>query len=684
MNMSDSHQTPNRLIKASSPYLLQHAYNPVDWWEWSEEAFETAKREDKLVLVSIGYSACHWCHVMEREVFENDSIAEIMNSHFVCIKVDREERPDIDQIYMDAVQILTGRGGWPLNCFTLPDGKPLHGGTYFPAKEWEKLLLSLSDFYINNKEKAISYANDLTQGINKLDVFNEVDTHASLLSKNSIQELTEKWKDNIDYQFGGYNWQPKFPLPANFSYLLHYAHVLKDKEMSDAVHLTLNRMADGGIFDQIGGGFARYSTDLFWKVPHFEKMLYDNAQLMSLYAHAYQCNGLHKYKEVIHLIHQFVQTEMISSDNLFYSALDADSEGEEGKYYIWTKQELKEILKEDEPVFSLYYSVDEFGNWEHGRNILHKTRTDEELEELTGKTIQEIKRSVSHSAEKLLAERVKRIKPGLDDKAILSWNAMMVIGYADAYAALGEDVFLQTAIACTNSILRYFFNGTQYYRIVKNGKSHTPAFAEDYAALSLALTQMYEVTGNEIYIQKAKEVLDDSLRLFYSESKGLFLFSGKHNESLIASKVDFSDDVIPSANSMFAKCLFKLGYLFENENYHQIMNGMIKQVQVKIKSNILPYANWLDLLMSIHEGYRQIIICGEDKQSDKLWRKLLNSYMPSAIVIQVKSVSNIPLLRDKKVSEKALVYDCENKTCNLPQQVADIMNNYNEFLRNKL
>ena len=414
--MTTTHKHTNSLIHASSPYLLQHAHNPVNWLEWNEETLLKAKSEDKMILVSIGYSACHWCHVMEHESFENEEVAELMNKNFICIKVDREERPDIDQIYMDAVQLLTGRGGWPLNCFALPDGRPLHGGTYFPIEQWKKTLQSIADFYQDRKVEAFEYAAELTNGINKLDQI--IPAENSAIKLETIENAVENWSKNFDLIYGGYNWAPKFPMPNNWQFYLQYYQFSKNELLLEAVTQTLNGMANGGIFDQIEGGFARYSTDVYWKAPHFEKMLYDNGQLMGLYAQAFQLTKNPLYKNIIYKTHQFLQHELTHESGLFYSALDADSEGIEGKYYIWTRQELVEYLGENEPLFSLYYSVDAYGNWEHGASILYKTRTIEELEKITGKSSIEIEAIIEKCNAILVAERNKKTKPGLDDKVI--------------------------------------------------------------------------------------------------------------------------------------------------------------------------------------------------------------------------------------------------------------------------
>lgn len=652
----------NRLIHASSPYLLQHAHNPVDWYEWGAEAFDKARREDKLILVSIGYSACHWCHVMEKESFEKQDTAALMNEHFVCIKVDREERPDIDQIYMDAVQLLTGRGGWPLNCFTLPDGRPLHGGTYFPKAEWERVLKSLADFYKNKKEEALKYAADLTNGIKKLDILPA--SHIDLMATDTLAEIILKWSENLDREFGGFNWSPKFPMPAAHALFMQFAHQTKNKELLTAVYTTLDKMAEGGIFDQIGGGFARYATDHFWKVPHFEKMLYDNAQLMSLYSDAYKCSGNQTYRKVAYKIHAFIDAELSAPNGLFYSALDADSEGEEGKYYVWKQKELKELLAEDEPVFSLCYSVDAYGNWEHGNNILYKTRSLEEMCTLTGKNEQELETIISKCESVLLKARNDRVKPGLDDKIITSWNALMIKGYADAYMAFGDEMFLNKAVKATDLLWKKMFDGEKLYRICKGDKVTVPAFAEDYALFIEALLYTYIITGIELYACHAQQLAQLADELFFDTQHALYRFVSLNEEQLITNKLDLNDDVIPSANSVFAKNNLILGYLFSDVKLCERAKGMVSIAQQKMEKFPNGYSNWMQCLLWMLNGFYQVICTGKD--AGKHTAAFQKRYVPGSMVLIKNAHSSLPLLKEKEHTQ-SLIYICKDFTCGLPE-----------------
>lgn len=666
--MQSEHTHTNRLIHAASPYLLQHAHNPVDWYEWGEEAFEKAKREDKLVLVSIGYSACHWCHVMERECFEKEDTAEIMNAHFICIKVDREERPDVDQLYMDAVQLLTGRGGWPLNCFVLPDGRPIHGGTYFPKAEWERTLKSLADFWKHKREEAYEYATQLTNGIKKLDIFPAPESQ-NLLSANEVEEIITGWSENFDRELGGYNWAPKFPMPNNWSLFLQQTHYSNNTLLKDAVDITLIKMAEGGIYDQAGGGFARYSTDSFWKVPHFEKMLYDNGQLVSLYCDAYKTTSSPLYAKTVKQTLAFIQRELTHPSGAFYSALDADSEGVEGKYYLWTQKELQQLLGEHEPLFSLYYSVDAYGNWEHDANILYKTRSNEELEKLTGRSIEDIETVIAKCNTILLQQRQQRIAPGLDDKVITSWNALMIKGYTDAYLTFDDESYLNAAERAAEVIMHELWQDNELMRIYKNGKVSIHGFAEDYSLTCEAMIKLYEATSNEKYAKFAHELLQAALTYFYDEEKALFYFKAKHDEQLVARKIDVNDDVIPSANSTFAKCLWILGFMFDEPKYHQITKDMIARVQHKFKKFPNGFSNWMQVLQWINQGFYQVVVSGDSANAHAL--QLHKLYMPNAIILVANTQTSIPLLKEKSSTTETTFFVCKDYTCGLPLKSFD-------------
>ena len=519
-----THKYTNDLINEDSPYLLQHAHNPVNWMAWGDEAFEKAKEEDKLVLVSIGYSSCHWCHVMEHESFEDEEVAALMNEHFICIKVDREERPDVDQVYMNAVQLMTGSGGWPLNCFTLPDGRPIYGGTYFPKNKWVDVLKQLHDSYVNKKQQMLDYAEQLTNGIVESELI-KVKSEDKEFSTDRLDEMMVGWKTRFDNFKGGANRAPKFPLPNNYEFLMQYGHSFRDTVVLDHVELTLEKMALGGIYDQIGGGFARYSTDTEWKVPHFEKMLYDNAQLVSLYCHAYQRTKKPLYKEVVYQTLEWVYREMTTPAGSFYSALDADSEGEEGKFYVWTEDELKEIAGEDFDLVKEYYNIKATAKWE-GNYILHRRKDDASIADEFEMDVPELKTKMQSINRKLLQKRADRERPGLDDKSLTSWNCMMTTAYLDAYQVFDEQAFLMAAMQNLKWFEANQLQGSgELYHTYKNGESKITGFLEDYAFAIEMYVKLYEVTFDEDYLAKSKKLIKVVNKHFYDEQSGMFFFT---------------------------------------------------------------------------------------------------------------------------------------------------------------
>jgi len=657
--MSDT----NNLIHASSPYLLQHAHNPVNWYEWGTEALEKAKTENKLILVSIGYSACHWCHVMERESFENHEVAEVMNRHFICIKVDREERPDIDQIYMYAIQLMTGSGGWPLNCICLPDQRPIYGGTYFRKSDWINILENVAALWANEPDKAIQYAERLTSGIKDSEKIipapeKEEYTHEHL------NEIIEPWKRHFDISYGGYNRAPKFPLPNNWVFLLRYGFLKDDESVFTAVCHTLEEMSRGGIYDQIGGGFARYSVDDKWHVPHFEKMLYDNAQLISLYAEAYQCTRFYSFKQTVVETIDWVFKEMTSADGLFYSALDADSEGVEGKFYIWDKAEFDQVLGEDAQLIGAYYNITEEGNWEEEQtNILRKTISDDDLLAKFNIDAEVLYDKVNLAKEKLMAVRGKRIRPGLDDKCLTAWNGMMIKALADAAEVLNHGPYYEKASAAASFILSHLKseNGG-LYRNYKNGKASITGFLDDYAFFIEALIALYEADFDEKWLEEAKSLTDYVIANFTDADSSMFFYTSAESEDLIARKHEVMDNVIPASNSAMAQNLQHLGLLFDIEEYTEKAAEMLASVQPKIKSYGSAYSNWAIQLLNEVYGINEIAITG--LESDNIKLALSGHYIPNKITLG-GTKSSLPLLKGKQ-SNETKVYICRNKVCQLP------------------
>jgi len=666
--MSNSHSEPNNLINASSPYLLQHAYNPVQWYEWGTEALAKAKAENKLILVSIGYSACHWCHVMERESFENHEVAEVMNQHFICIKVDREERPDIDQIYMYAIQLMTGSGGWPLNCICLPDQRPIYGGTYFRKQDWINILENVAGLWANEPDKAIQYAERLTSGIRDSEKIIAVDAKETY-THTHLNEIVDPWKRHFDIGFGGYNRAPKFPLPNNWIFLLRYGFLNDDESVFTAVCHTLEEMSRGGIYDQIGGGFARYSVDDKWHVPHFEKMLYDNAQLISLYAEAYQCTKFDSFKKTIVETIDWVLDEMTSPEGLFYSALDADSEGVEGKFYVWDKSEFDKILGEDANLIGEYYNVTEDGNWEEEQtNILRKTIADDDLIAKYDINAEILYDKLQTAKAKLLEVRNKRIRPGLDDKCLTAWNAMMIKGLADAAAVLNHDLYYRNALNAANFILNNLkAEKGGLYRNYKNGKATITAFLDDYAFVIDALIALYEYDFDEKWINEAKSLTDYVLANFTDTESPMFFYTSIDSETLIARKHEVMDNVIPAANSVMAQNLKKLSLLFDLDNYAEKASEMLAAVHPKIKAYGSAYSNWSIQLLNEVYGINEIAITGLETDIIKL--ELSNHYIPNKITLG-GTKSNLPLLKGKQ-SNETKVYICRNKVCQLPVKTVE-------------
>jgi len=655
---------PNNLIKASSPYLLQHAYNPVQWHEWGEEALEKAKKEGKLLLVSIGYSACHWCHVMEHESFEDHEVAEVMNQHFVCIKVDREERPDIDQIYMLAVQLMNGNGGWPLNAICLPDQRPIYGGTYFRKNDWINILLNVAGLWKNEPAKAINYAERLIDGINQAEKI--IPSNGTLtFSLSQIEEIIEPWKRHFDIEYGGYNRSPKFPLPNNWTFLLRYSFLAVDEAVFMAVCGTLEKMSMGGIYDQIGGGFARYSVDDKWHVPHFEKMLYDNAQLIGLYAEAYQCLKFQPFIPVIVDSIDWVFREMSAENGLFYSALDADSEGVEGKFYVWDKTVFERVVGEEDAVLMAeYFNVTEDGNWEEEHtNILRRTVSDEEMMAKYNLDAETLYDKVALAKAKLLDERSNRVRPGLDDKCLTAWNAMMIKALADVSQILDYKIYYERAKLAAAFILDHLVTPDGgLYRNYKNGKASIPGFLDDYAFFIEALIALYEVDFDETWLAEAKALTNYVLMNFADGTNDMFFYTAGNGETLIARKHEVMDNVIPASNSVMAQNLQKLGLYFDDESYREKASAMLKSVLPSIKTYGSAYSNWSIQLLNEVYGINEIAITGFNFQEVK--NELNNFYIPNKITLG-GTKSELPLLKNKQ-SEETKIYICQNKTCQLP------------------
>ena len=658
----------NQLSEETSPYLLQHANNPVHWKAWNENSLAEAKEKNKLIIISIGYSACHWCHVMEHESFEDQEVADVMNAHFVNIKVDREERPDVDAVYMKAIQIMTRRGGWPLNVVTLPDGRPVWGGTYFRKEEWTQTLGQLQEIYQSAPEKMIDYAEKLHQGIQSMGIIQN-ETKETTINQDQITSLVEKWGEYFDWDFGGMASAPKFMMPNNYHFLMRFGYQKKDNNLLEFVNLTLTRMAFGGVFDTVDGAFSRYSVDNKWHVPHFEKMLYDNGQLVSLYSDAYKLTGNPLYKEVIEKTLTFVERELMNAEGGFYCALDADSLNtenhlEEGAFYVWKIPELKAIIEDDFELFSQVFNINTFGLWEDGNYVLIQNQSLDEIAQLNSIAVSELENKKKIWEEKLYIEREKRSKPRLDDKCLTSWNAIMLKGFIDAYKALEEPKYLDLALQNANFIIKNLWSGEgNLFHNYKNQKSTINGYLEDYGWVISAFISLYEVTFDEKWLRDAKKLTDYSLEHFYDPKTGFFAFTSNLDEALITSHYETEDNVIPASNSVMGKNLFQLGLYFENSHYEKVALQMLQNIFPSI-SYPSAYSNWLDLALNYSEQNKELAICGETAL--EYCSKINGLYLPNVVLAGTEKVSNLPFLKDRFVAGQTLFYVCQNKTCQVP------------------
>jgi len=661
---NEKYMYTNALIHESSPYLLQHAHNPVDWYPWGPEALNKAKKENKMLLISVGYAACHWCHVMEHECYEDTSVANIMNANFVCIKVDREERPDVDQVYMNAAYLISGSGGWPLNALAMPDGRPFYAGTYFPKDKWIQLLNYFADLYKNDKQKLEDQADHLSKGIRDIEEV-PMNNKSVSFSTHNLNEMFTDFSQRIDMEKGGTKGSMKFPMPSIWEYLLQYNSVSGNKDALQAVETTLQHMAYGGIYDQVGGGFCRYATDSSWHAPHFEKMLYDNAQLVSLYSHAFQVTGNPLYKQIVYETIAFVKRELTSPEGGFYSSLDADSEGEEGKFYVWSEKKIKEILGDDAEIFDDYFGISTKGNWEPDKNILDINEGNKNTAKKFNLTHDELHQKIEVLKLKLLTTREKRVRPNTDDKILTSWNALMSKGLIDAYEAFGENSFLELAQKNIDFLLKNVStNESGLYRNYKNGKATIPAFLDDYAFMISALIDYYQVSFKEDYLQKAKDFTQYTEQHFFDKTSGMFFYTDDQHSNLIARKMEVSDNVIPASNSEMAKNLLYMSLYFENKNYEDQSVQLVKNVIDDVKKNLGYYSNWAQVMALQIKSPYEIAIVGNN------WKEKLSEfhkhYLPNTIFLGGSNEGTFALLKNKLVDGKTMIYVCENKTCQRP------------------
>ncbi len=681
---------PNKLVNESSPYLLQHAHNPVDWHPWGEEALQKAKEEDKPILVSIGYAACHWCHVMERESFEDHETASIMNELFVNIKIDREERPDLDHIYMDAVQAMTGSGGWPLNVFLTPDRKPFYGGTYFPPEplynraSWKQVLLSIANSFREKREEINAQADYLLQHIASAGNLVGSQAEPGMLSDEESAEMFNNIMKSADTHLGGFGRAPKFPQTFTVRWLLKYYYFTGEEKALQQACLSLDKMIEGGINDQLGGGFARYATDDAWLVPHFEKMLYDNALLVMALAEAFQLTGKEKYKIAIDETLDFVERELMSPEGGFYAALDADSEGVEGKFYVWDQEEIIEVLGNDDAlIFCKLYNVTEKGNWEH-TNILHITSS---LKEVAGQL--EIDPAVAEmiiqrSKHKLMVERNKRVRPLTDDKIILSWNAMMNTAYSKAFSATGNEKYRELAKKNMSFILENFADGSTgaFYHTWKNGTARFPAFLDDYAELIQALIHLQEISSHQFYLEKAKTLLKWCISYFSEEESGYFYFTNVEQVDVVLRKKEVYDGAVASGNALMAWNLCYCGVVFDDAGWRERARKMctgLKEMLIKYPGS---FGVWASVSLALMKGIPEVVLTGSDH--DTLLKQLLRIFIPFRVLQSSPVKTNgFPLLEGKAWISSPMIYLCKDYSCQPPVNQVSVLQEKIEYMLKK-
>ena len=663
----------NNLINESSPYLLQHAKNPVNWNPWDKKYLNIAEKQNKLVIISIGYASCHWCHVMERESFQDSVVAKLMNEKFISLKVDREERPDIDQVYMNAIQLMTGSGGWPLNVIALPDGRPIWGGTYFSKEQWLSALNQISVIYEKEPEKFTSYADKVQEGINSLNI---VDPAIDDFESIDLLKYSEKLIDSIDLKFGGFNGAPKFMMPNNLDFLLRYSVQESNLKAKNIILESLEKIAYGGIFDHIEGGFSRYSTDEKWHIPHFEKMLYDNAQLMSLYSKGFKVSNKKHFKKVVYKIHEYINKEMKDNSGGFYSSLDADSKIDEnnyveGAYYSWSFSELKNLIKEDFDLFSKYYNVNDYGYWkEEDKYVLINNVSDTEFISEHNLTEEVFNEKLSNWVSILKEAKKDKKKPSLDYKIVTSWNGLMISGYVDAYKAFNDEIFLNEAIESAEFIYKSLTknDGGLFHNYV-NGKSKVNGYLEDYATIIQASLDLYEITLNQKWIERALKLSEYVIKNFSNDESALFYFTSKKDEELITRTIEFRDNVIPSSNSIMAKNLFKLYHYFDKQEYFDLSKKMALSVTNEFEVYPSGYSNWFDLIYNLKSNFYEVAIVGENaiEKATELNKK----YLPNKLVIGSSTSNDLPLLQNRFINGKTLIYVCVNKACKIPTENLD-------------
>ena len=664
---------PNRLANETSPYLLQHANNPVDWYPWGEEALQRSKNEDKPILLSIGYSACHWCHVMERESFEDEATASLMNEYFVSIKVDREERPDLDAVYMEAVQMLTGSGGWPMTVFLTPEGKPFYGGTYFPPVDrfnmpgFPRLLESVARSYRDSRSEIDRVTNQITEQLGRT---GQIPKGDSPVTVETLHQAYTVLATNFDYQNGGHGTAPKFPQAMNLEVLLrYYRHGYNDRAL-EMVDLTLEKMARGGIYDQIAGGFARYSTDAYWLVPHFEKMLYDNALLSRLYLHAHQATGRGMYRRIAEETLDYILREMTGPEGGFYSATDADSEGEEGKFFVWTPAEIEAVLGDEAGIFSGFFGVTQAGNFE-GNNILNIKQKASDYARQQGIALERLVDVVERGKNSLLTEREKRVHPLLDDKVLASWNGMMLRSFSEAGSALSREDYLDAAIKNASFLLETMRPHGKLLRTYRAGQAKLSGFLEDYSFVADGLLALYEATFNQRWLAASVDLADRMIQLFWDDGVGGFYDTSIEHDQLVVRPRDVLDNAQPCGGSVATEVLLKLAVITGNEEYRVKAATPLRTLKDLMGRAPAGTGQWLAALDFYVSTPKEVVIIGprEDSKTAALLQTVNGNFHPNKVLVGAENEGEhgLPLLASRgMINGEPTAYVCENYTCQLP------------------
>jgi uncharacterized protein len=670
------HKHTNHLINETSPYLLQHAHNPVDWYSWGDEAFQKAKSQNRPILLSIGYSACHWCHVMERESFEDEKIAALMNDLFVNIKVDREERPDLDEIYMNAVQMLTGRGGWPMTVFLTPEGKPFYGGTYFPPEDrygvpgFPKILQGVANAYREKPQDVERSVEQILAALQRMSLSTE---SQQLFSSDIIGQSAEQLAQAYDTDHGGLGKAPKFPNVGVYELFLRHYHHSKGSRFLEMVTHTLTKMAQGGIYDHLGGGFHRYSVDEKWLVPHFEKMLYDNAQLVRIYAQVYCVTAEPLFKQLVDATMNYLMREMLHTEGGFYSTQDADSEGKEGKFFVWTEAEITRLLGEEtSEIFCRIYDVSEEGNFEE-KNILHPILTLEQASKFFRRDLKEIESLVADAKAKLFQEREKRPKPFRDEKILTSWNGLMLSGFAEAIKISPHPSYLEAVNRTVDFIFSKMFRDGHLLHTYKSGTAKILGYLDDYAFLAAGLLDLFEATVNRAHLDRALELAEIMLHEFWDEAGGGFFYTGRSHERLIAQSKPIFDGSVPSGNAVATQVLLRLYHYTGKEDYLKRAERILRAYYNAMENQPFGFAHMLAALDFYLQKPKEVVLVGDKKEPKtlELLTKIHSLYVPN-MTLQLASPDDSlekvsPLLAGKKQFEgKTTVYVCHNFTCSRP------------------